>query len=48
MDAADYLGPHMGMGTFGSRSQRNSYPPGFEPETMTSGPEQYIDELVRR
>ncbi|KAL5388452.1 hypothetical protein DPSP01_003025 [Paraphaeosphaeria sporulosa] len=51
MEVPDYLsalGSPIGKGTFGSRNQRSSYPPGFEPETMMSGPEQYIDELVRR
>lgn len=30
-----------------SRS-RGTFPPGFEPDSMMSGPEQYMDELVRR
>jgi hypothetical protein len=52
MDAPDYFSamgsPPMGTGAFGSRPQRSSFPPGFEPDAMMSGPEQYVDELVRR
>jgi hypothetical protein len=52
MDAPDYFSamgaPPMGRGAFGPRQQRNLFPPGFEPDAMMSGPEQYVDELVRR
>ena len=51
MDGTDYfsaMGPPMGLGYLGSRHQTSPFPPGFEPETMVSGPEQYVDELVRR
>ena len=32
----------------GPRHSGGTFPPGFEPDSMMSGPEQYLDELVRR
>jgi len=47
-DYLSALASPMGLGPSGSRHQRSPFPPGFEPEAMMSGPEQYLDELVRR
>jgi hypothetical protein len=50
MDGADYfsaMAPSMGLGPLGS-GQRTPFPPAFEPVSISSGPEQYVNEMVRR